>query len=395
MDPNDTNNPPPDDVMGALDAGIAAATEAPAASSPPADTAAQPAAAAPAAAAADPAAAGAAAADPVPGSEEARAAAEAAAAAAAGAAGVAPGDPAAAARTGEAAETETDKAVEDEIVALGLKEKSAVRFRELSAEVKALAPIRDQLTKAGVTDLAQLPAVLERSQAADKMIGMVMETGASAEQYGKSLDYLALVNRAIAGDRTAGEQAFKAIGEEYASLARALGKPVPGVYDPLSDYPDLQAEVEAEDLTVERAHEIAAQRNSERARQQHQQSTEQGQAEVRAVEDGRQALMQFDQAMRASDPTYMARREALSAQVAEIRKNHPPAQWVAQAALALAKIPVPAAAPAPAVAAANPAPKPPVGPMRPGAARPALVAVPDDPMEALNLGISEASGGSA
>lgn len=293
---------------------------------------------------------------------------------------------AAAAEAAKAQAPEPDKAVEDEITALGLKEKSAERFRTLANEAKEGAQLRETLTKAGVTDLAQLPQMLERSKTADDMIAMVMDTGATSEQFGNTLDYMKLTNMALAGNKQAAEKAFELVGKEYAELAKALGREVPGVYDPLADHPDLLAEIESEDLTRARALEIVGQRNAEklsgRAREISTTQEQQTKAAAKAIEDGKTSLAEFDAAMLAADPSYAPRRAQLSAAVAEIRKTFPPNQWAAQAALALAKIPVAA----PVVAA-----KVPVGPMRPGPTPPVLAPTTDDPMEAMNQGIAAAS----
>lgn len=285
------------------------------------------------------------------------------------------------------AKAEPDKAVEDEITALGLKDKASQRFRELTAEVKELAPIKAQLEKAGVA-LDQLPKIIEHAKAAGDIVGMVMETGASAEQYGKSLDYLSLATKALAGDRAAAEEAFKLIGEEYAGLAKALGKDIPGIVDPLADHDDLLREVEDGELTRARALEIVQTRNVEALKTQavtrRTEAQEQTSAQEQAIADGRAALMEFDRAMLAADPSYALRRDALSARVADMRLSTPPHLWASKAALLLATIPVPAP---------TPPPKPPVGPIRPGGFRPPLMPVTDDPAQALEYGIAAAGGG--
>lgn len=376
-------------VMDALDAGIAAATEAPSTPAPAAPT--EPVTPAPAATddQTPPAAATPPADAPVPGTPEAAAAAAAAAA-------TPPAGTPDAATTPDPEKAKAEAAVEAEITELKLGEKASTRFREMAAEIRELAPLKDLLTKAGITDVGTLPQVLERSKQADGLIGMVMETGASPEQYGKSLDYLTLVNRAVAGDAAAGEKAFDLLSSELADLAKALGKEVPGVFDPLADYPDLQAEVEAEDITRKRALEIAAQRTRDANAQRVQAHAQQQQGANAEVEAGRQALIAFDEAMAKADAQYAAKRPALNAAVAEIRQRFHPSQWAAQAAIALARIPSPTAAPAaptPPAAPAAPAARPAPGPMRAGAVRPQLTLDTDDPLAALEQGIAAASGG--
>lgn len=252
----------------------------------------------------------------------------------------------------EAAET-PEQTAEAEAAALGLKEKSKARFLELASQVKELAPIREALKAAGIEDVAQLPQVIEQARVGTDMVQMVMETGASAEQYGMTLDYLKLVNQGIAGDLKAAEKAWDMIQSEIAPLAKLLGKDGHGV-DPLDGHDDLRAEVENGDLTRARAAEIAATRNRENlARTRSEQTTQQATAEAKQ-QAGVTWLQQYDAAMAQKDPTYAGKRPVLNALVAEIRRTLPPDQWPTAVQRAYAAIPD--AAPA--------APKPPVGPVR-------------------------------
>lgn len=355
MDPNDTQTPPATDppadepsVGDALDKGIAEATPAEPA---PVDTPAE----------GEPAPPVAEGEQPVPGTEEA-AAAEAAKAA--------------------AAKPEPDAAVEKEIAELGLKEKGAARLRELSAEVKAAAPMREALEKVGVKSPEELNAFLQRNQAMTAVMDMMVDTGATNEQFTQTFDYLGLVHRANKGDRAAAQQAFEMVGREYAELAKALGKEIPGVHDPLAEHADLQADVEAGAITRERALELAEGRRiaalQGQARSQQQEEAQRAASQQQAIEGGRAALNDLERGLVAADPTYAAKREAFYARVREICRDFPPAQWAAAAKLAYDGI----AAPAP----AKPAP----GPMRPGGPRPVIAPTTDDPMEALNFGIANA-----
>ena len=276
-----------------------------------------------------------------------------------------------------------DAEAEAEIAALGLKERSAARFRELTGEIKELAPLRDALKTAGIEDVAELPKLVERAKVADDLVGMVMETGASSEQYGMTLDYLALANKASKGDRKAAEQAFAMMQSEMQVWARMLGKDLPGIHDPLAEHADLQAAVAAGDLTKEYAAELAAQRG-QAVVQQHTQAQHQQQAAAQhAQEQGLRQLVAFDQQMTA-DPAYQAKRPMLNAMVANIRATLPPAQWLVATQQAYASIPdVPTPAPAP-----RPAPAAPARPSAPQSLTPTTFASVDD---ALAFGIKQAS----
>lgn len=279
---------------------------------------------------------------------------------------------------------EKDEAAEKEISDLGLKEKAAQRFRDLTGEIKALAPIKEALESAGIKDVAELPKLVEKAKASDEIIGMVMETGASAEQYGKSLDYLGIVNKAMKGDAKAGEQAWAALMGEVQSLASLLGKELPGVHDPLDAHADLKAQVDNGDMTRAAAMEVAKARESSKRAEQTQQATQQQQQHAQAVQQGEAAIAQLDQQYMAADPQYKHRRGALSRQVAYIKQNLPPNQWAAATQAAYESIKLLPVAEAPK--------KPPPGPVRPGP-KPAANLQPefDDPYKALDAGIASAA----
>lgn len=364
------------DALSALDAGIAAADaeEAPTAELPPAE-------ATPPAAAATPPADDPNAAPPADGQPPAQPQEGAP---------PADGQPPAAAD----AQPQPDAETEEEIASLGLKDKTAERFRTLASEVKELAPIRDALKAAGIEDVAKLPDVVKRAEAGDFLFDEISKTGTSPEQYGMALEYLGLIAKAGQGDMVAADKAYTTMAAEMAVLAKMLGKEVPGVHDPLANHRDLAAEVEAGDLPRARAIEIAGQRDRAEYTgtvQRHQQETQQ--AVQQAEQRGIQWLQQFDADMRQEDPAYEAKRPALNEAVRAIREQYHPSEWAQRTALAYARIQAPVAVAAPPAAPAQPAtPRP--GPMRPSGPRPAMAPQAfDNPMDALNFGIEEANHG--
>lgn len=262
----------------------------------------------------------------------------------------------AASQDGDSAAEQAEQAedAEAEITALKLGERAATRFREMSGEIRDL---KSALETAGVKDMGELPKVIERAKVADDLVNMVMETGASAEQYSQTLDYLRMVNAANRGDREAAEQAFALIEGEYRALAKALGRRVEGV-DPLDEHQDLRDKIDAGELDEAVALEVVRARMQQAALQQGQQAQQQ----QALVEQGRHALAAWDQQMLAADPTYAAKREALSAQVAVIRAQLPPERWLAATQQLYAALPAFQPIPTPAPAPAKPTP----GPMRPG-----------------------------
>ena len=268
---------------------------------------------------------------------------------------------------------------------LGLKGKANERFVAMANEIKTLAPLKAALEQAGIKDVAELPTLVKHAKDGADLVEMVKGTGASPDQFGQTLDYLALVTKAGAGDRQAAEQAFAVIESEYQALAKVLGKEVPGVHDPLAEYPDLQKDVEGGDVTRERALEIAQARTAakvqQEARARQQQTTEQTTAQQRAIDEGRAALNALEAKLQA-DPHYAAKKPALIAKLGEIRQKFAPDQWAYAAELAYAAIP-------------NPQPaKPPPSAIRPGGPRPAMApAVFENPEDALEAGIAAASAG--
>ncbi|HDX0911133.1 TPA: hypothetical protein RNT02_004565, partial [Stenotrophomonas maltophilia] len=230
-------------------------------------------------------------------------------------------------------EQQPDADTEAEITALGLKEKSAERFRGMAAEIKELAPLREAMKAAGIEDVAKLPDVVKRAEAGDFLFEEISKTGTSPEQYGMALDYLGLIGKAQQGDMVAAEKAYTTMAGELAALAKLLGKEVPGVHDPLANHQDLRAEVEAGDLPRARAVEIAGQRDRaaytgsvERQRTESQQAAEQ------AEQQGVQWLNTFDAQMSREDPAYAAKRPALDEAVRQIRQQYHPNQWAQQTA---------------------------------------------------------------
>lgn len=292
------------------------------------------------------------------------------------------------------AQPQPDAETEAEIASLGLKDKTAERFRTLASEVKELAPIRDALKAAGIEDVAKLPDVVKRAEAGDFLFDEISKTGTSPEQYGMALDYLGLVAKAGQGDLAAAEKAYEVMGKEYAALAKMLGKEAPGIHDPLAAHADLRAEVEAGDLPRARAIEIAGQRDRAEytgAVQRHQQETQQ--AAQQAEEKGIDWLKRFDAEMAQEDPSYAAKRPQLSEAVRQIRERFHPSEWAQRTALAYARIQAPVAVAAPPAAPAQPAtPRP--GPMRPSGPRPAMDPTSfASPLDAMEYGIQQASQG--
>lgn len=281
----------------------------------------------------------------------------------------------------EKPEPDADADAEAEITALGLKERSAARFRELTAEVKELAPIREALKSAGIEDLADIPKIVERAKAGEDMISMVMETGMDARQYGMVLDYGKYVSGAMKGDRDSAEKALELAQAEVIALSKALGKEVTGVYNPIAEHTDLAEALENGEITKQHALEVANARSQKNSVQQVQQQNTQKQEQESAQAQGIAHLNGFEAHMQ-SDPQWAAKRPILNAMVANIRQTLPPNQWLASTQQAYAMIPDVAQAPAP---------KPVTNSVRPSGPRPNMApAVFNSAAEALDFALKNA-----
>lgn len=285
-------------------------------------------------------------------------------------------------------EAKSEDSAEKEMADLGIKnERTRERFTALYNENKELRPLKEAMAAAGVTDAAKLPEVFARAKAADEIETAIRSTEASPEQFGMALDYLRLANAAAKGDMKAAEQAYEFMQKELTVWGTLLGKEAAGV-DPLAQHQDLAAAVEAGDMSKKYALELAAQRNQARVVESNRQSQTEAERQTQAMEHGRVALNTLGAELAASDPDYAQKVEFLKPTLAIIRQSLPPERWVEATREAYARLPsIPKPAPAPA-----PKPAPSHVPLRPAGARGSMVAITDDPMEALEQGLAAASG---
>lgn len=283
----------------------------------------------------------------------------------------------------QTADEDAKAEVEAEADALGLKPgKSRERFHELTAQVREAAPVMEAIKAAGLA-ATDIPEIIQRANSHVEWVKHVVDTGASPEQYGMTLEYLADIGAAGRGDMAAAERAFEKVMGEAKALAAMLGKEMEGVYDPLEGHADLQQLVEDLSLTKEKAVEIARDRQTARALQQGREQQAQHESAKQAEQSGIDDLIRLDAAFRQQDPAYDQKRPYLDAMVATIRKTLPPSQWAAATQEAYSRIPTPQAPPPPA--------NPPVGrvPMRgTGTHGRMQQQVFDDPMDALNAALS-------
>lgn len=194
-------------------------------------------------------------------------------------------------------------------------EKTRERFEAVKTKYDDLITERDELVK-------------ERDEVraeSDRWVSTIRGTGTNQDQFGMVIDYLGKVN---SGDPKDLEAAYEIMSNELTVLGQALGKPVPGVYDPLTDNVDLKQRVEEGVLDEKDAHELAEARafkkiNSAQAKiqgdkNQKQEAVNQGMADVKAL--GEQ--------LRASDPLFAAKMPYLGPIVEAIAASgSPPNKW--------------------------------------------------------------------
>ena len=252
--------------------------------------------------------------------------------------------------TEEVPEAEKPQDGAQEAQELRLSDRAAKRFEELREYKTRYAELETQAKQAGF-DLAQIGQVFERARERDDLVTMVSETGATPEQFGKSLDYMRDVHQAMTGDTKAAQRAWDALMPEVQALAQMLGKELPGTVDPLDAHPDLVEAVNNGDIARALALELVAARGQGRVHE-NVRETQQAQAvEQQAIG----WLQQFDAQMTAQDATYAAKRPMLDVMVRNIRATLPPSRWPQAVQEAYATIPT----------IAPPAAKPKPGPVRP------------------------------
>jgi hypothetical protein len=206
-----------------------------------------------------------------------------------------------------------DPALEAEISGLGLKGKSAERFREMAGEIKATRPMMETLASLNVKDQAQLNAILKDASDGLQWERLVMDSGAKQEQLTSALQIIKAMN---ADDPKLKGMALDAMLGECKAVAEMLGREIPGLTgDPLDKHPDLKQAVEALDITREHALELVKARtmqgqydardNAQRqAAMQRENQTKAEQAEVARVD-------QLSERLKASDPYFAAKLQTM------------------------------------------------------------------------------------
>jgi len=183
------------------------------------------------------------------------------------------------------------------------------------------------------------------------IINAIQRTGTSAEEFATTIQYLEAFH---SKDPAQLEKCLGILQRNMEDVALRLGRDVPGI-DFLAQHKDLQEAVRYGQITQQHANEIARARTAQartQAFEQQRSQTEQTEVAAKAEKDGAiTALNELGSKLKASDPDYQRKFDALVAPLREAFQHMPPRNWKAAFEAAYAKIKLPPAAPA---AAATP-----------------------------------------
>lgn len=159
----------------------------------------------------------------------------------------------------------------------------------------------------------------------------IKQTGASPQQYGETLSWLALFN---SGDASQQEKALELVEGVAEQLATMLGKERK-LSDPLSGHADLTAAVANGHTTRAIAVEMARTRNAAnfrtRINTQAQQTAEQTQqAQQQELASAKTELNELEGVLKNADPLYARKKAALVPKLKAEFATIPPAQWAAK-----------------------------------------------------------------
>lgn len=226
-----------------------------------------------------------------------------------------------------------------------VSEKTRERFETLKTRYDEMVAERDQI----------------RGEA-DQWREAIVSTGTNPEQFGMALSWLQKINSGKMEDL---HDAYSIMQNELAAVAKAIGKPVPGTYDPLTEHQDLKQRVDEGLLSEADAQEIAAARaaqnfNNVQSAAQREQETKQNDIQA-ALQDVRDLGAELQK----SDPLFQQKMPYLEPIIASaVNSGAPPANWRRMIEESYRKLPaVPQVKPEP-----KPVPTP--DPLRPTGATP-------------------------
>lgn len=226
-------------------------------------------------------------------------------------AGKKPGDTPVAAAAAAAASAKKPDALNDPIPK-ELKQETQDRIRTLINTTKEVTQERDKF-----------------KQDFDYLVQGVQATGASPEQYGETLSWLAMFN---SNDPKQQEKALELVENVAERLSTLLGKERPSS-DPLANHPDLKEAVAKGQCTAQWAKEIARTRNASNFRNEltttARTEQQQQQAHEQALTQARSDLTALEVELRKKDTQYEQKKAIIVPMLKPIFEQLPPAQWKA------------------------------------------------------------------
>lgn len=217
-------------------------------------------------------------------------------------------------------------------------ERPSDEFGELPADAKKETRERFDKMRSGYDKLhGELEAANQRI---DEMVGVVTRTGATGEQFDATLQYLGARN---SGNPAMLEQAYGILKAEFEEVSKLLGKPVPGVSDPLEGHADLQAEVEAGEISQARAEEIAAARTRDRLNTDFSKRQQETSSREQALTQAYEEIASLGATLREQAPEkYTHHLDTIKAiaSMAE-QSGRPPSEWPAMIKAQFDRLPDP------------------------------------------------------
>jgi hypothetical protein len=246
-----------------------------------------------------------------------------------------------------------------------------------------LAPRTQERIRSLADEVKQLRQISENNGA---MIGAIMDTGASPQEFGAMVGYLGAVH---SEDPARLEAAYQLLQSELQGLAIRMGKPLPEV-NWLDGQQDLIDGIRAGAMTRETAIELAMHRASKKrndavtaAKVKDAQATQSTEQEAKAASAELDAL---GDELAAADPQYAAKYAIIVPKLKAEMAKLPPKQWKTRFLEEYAKTKI-VSKTAPVAAAAPVINKPKNQPLRPSTPSGGTVKAPGSALDALSSAI--------
>lgn len=221
----------------------------------------------------------------------------------------------------EEADAAFQQKVDQEVADLKLSGKTETRFREMSGRIRELETKHAEFAEIEKV----LPGLQAAADAAAKWEDTLASTGATEEQFARTMSYLYAIHH---GTREEKQQALTALDGERAWLAKELGVKS-DTYNPLDEHADLKKRVESGDLDEADALDIVEARRVKKERDEASKNDDEASKRVAAEKAALAEVAAFDKEMKA-DPQYAYKLRTITPTIQLVRRTLPPAQWKAE-----------------------------------------------------------------